>query len=48
MDTKNKAVFLLVVDYLAQLLNANLITQSELDTAKNLAAIQYGIEDVWQ
>lgn len=48
MDTKNKAVYLLVVDYLAQMAENNLISPAERDAAQKLAAVQYGIEDVWQ
>ena len=48
MDTRNKAVYLLVIDYLAQMAEASLISHAELDAAQKLAAVQYGIEDVWQ
>lgn len=48
VDTKNKATYFLVIDYLAQMERADLISSTELATAKQLAAIQYGIKDVWQ
>ncbi len=48
MDTRNKAVYLLVIDYLAQMAKASLISPAELDAAQKLAAVQYGVEDVWQ
>lgn len=48
MDTRNKAVYLLVIDCLAQMAEASLISPTELNAAQKLAAVQYGIEDVWQ
>lgn len=48
MDTKNKATYLLVIDYLTRMERDDLISPTELAAAKELAAVQYGIEDVWQ
>ena len=48
MDTRNKAIYHLVIDYLAQRVENNLISPEERDAAQKLAAVQYGIEDVWQ
>lgn len=48
MDTRNKAIYLLVIDYLAQMAEAHLISPAERDAAQKLAAVQYGIKDVWQ
>ena len=48
MDTRNKAIYHLVIDYLAQIVENNLIFPEERDAAQKLAAVQYGIEDVWQ
>lgn len=48
MDTRNKAIYHLVIDYLAQIVENNLISPEERDAAQKLAAVQYGIEDVWQ
>ncbi len=48
MNAKSKAIYYLIIDYLAQMADAHLISPSELDAAQKLAAVQYGIEDVWQ
>ena len=48
MDTRDKAAYLLVIDYLAQMAESSLISPAERDAAQTLAAVQYGIEDVWQ
>lgn len=48
MNAKNKAMYYLIMDYLEQMAEASLISPTELNAAQKLAAVQYGIEDVWQ
>lgn len=48
MDGKAKATYILLIDYLTQMERTHLISSKELETAKKLAAMQYGVEDVCQ
>ena len=48
MNAKSKAIYYLIIDYLTQMAEAPLISPAEQDAAQKLAAVQYGIEDVWQ
>ena len=48
MNAKSKAIYYLIIDYLTQMAEAHLISPAEQDAAQKLAAVQYGIEDVWQ
>ena len=48
MNAKSKAIYYLIIDYLTQMAENNLISPAERDAAQKLAAVQYGIEDVWQ
>ena len=48
MTTRNNAIYLVVMDYLAQMAEAKLISQQELAIAQRLAAIRYGQERVWE
>ena len=47
MDTRNKAIYLLVIDYLAQMAEAHLISPAERDAAQKLAAGHDGSADIW-
>lgn len=46
MDVKLEIYYLLIVDYLTRMAEDRIITADELENAKRLAAIQYGIKSV--
>ena len=48
METKNKAKYLLIVDYLSRMEHEKLISSLESDTVRKMAAVKFGIETVWQ